>query len=165
MKALSTTLLLVFMSLSLLSQEVGYIKMKSYKKPIVQADVNGKKGYFLVDTGAEISVINTADLQRFKLEAAKIYGDHKRAIGFNGETTSVMRIKNAEVTFGELYDHKDFYSLDLANLILSIEAKTGIRIHGIIGTDVLTKYNCVIDYNQRQIVLVTNKTKRKFAAR
>ncbi len=139
--------------------------MKSHKKPIIQADINGKKGYFLVDTGSEISVINSSDLKKYKLEANKTYGDHKRAIGFNGETTAVMKIKNADVIFGEQYDHDDFYSLNISELVRSIEAKTNIKISGIMGTDLLTKYNCVIDYNQRHIILVDSRTKRKFAAK
>lgn len=165
MKALSTTLLLIFFSTNILAQEVGYIKMKSHKKPIIQAEINGKKGYFLVDTGSDISVINSSDLKRFKLDAFKTYGNHKRAIGFDGTTKSIMKIKNAEVVFGEHYDHSQFYSLDIDNLASTIEAKTNIKIHGIMGTDLLTKYNCVIDYNQRQIVMVDNRTKRKLAAR
>lgn len=139
--------------------------MKSHKKPIIQAEINGKKGYFLVDTGSEISVINSSDLKKYKLEVNKIYGDHKRAIGFNGETTAVMKIKNADVIFGEQYDHADFYSLNISVLVRSIEAKTNIKISGIMGTDLLTKYNCVIDYNQRHIILVDSRTKRKFAAK
>ena len=165
MKALSTTLLLLLFAGSLFSQEVSYIKMKSLKKPIIQAEINGKKGYFLIDTGSEISIINTSDLNRYKLQVAKTYGDHRRAIGFNGQTTAVMKIKNADVVFGDQYDHEEFFSLNISELVRSIEAKTGIKVAGIMGTDLLTKYNCIIDYNQRHIVLVDNRSKRKFAAR
>lgn len=165
MKLLSTTLLALIISCYAYGQEVGYVKMKSLKKPIVQANINGKKGFFLVDTGSDISIINTTDLKKYKLEVTKTYGDQRRAIGFNGEKESVLKIKNAEVVFGDRYDHTEFYSLNISELIKTIEAKTNIKINGIMGTDLLTKYNCVIDYNQRQIVLVDSRTKRKFAIR
>ncbi len=165
MKALTTTLLLVFFSITLFGQEVGYVKMKSYKKPIIQAEINGKKGYFLIDTGSDISVINSSDLKKYNLEASKIYGDHRRAIGFNGETTAVMKVKNADVVFGEQYEHKEFYCLNMVDLVKTVEAKTNLKISGILGADLLTKYNCVIDYNQRQLILVDSRTKRKFAYR
>ncbi|MEO9484302.1 MAG: aspartyl protease family protein [Ekhidna sp.] len=165
MKALGTTIALFLISISLFSQEVEYIKMKSIKKPIVQADINGKKGYFLVDTGSDISIINTSDLKRYKLEEAKAYGDHRRAIGFNGGKTAVMKVKNARVIFGQKYDHSEFYSLNISEIIRTIEAKTNIKISGIMGSDLLAKYNCIIDYNQRHIILVDSRTKRKLAAR
>lgn len=165
MKTPIAILTLLLFSIATFSQQVEYVKMKSNKKPIIQAEINGKKGYFLVDTGSDISVINSSDLKRYKLEAYKTYGNHRRAIGFNGEKTAVMRVKNVEVIFGERFDHNEFYSLDLSEVIKTIEAKTYMRIQGIIGSDLLTKYNCIIDYNQRHIILVDSRTKVKIAIR
>ncbi|MEO9869422.1 retropepsin-like aspartic protease [Ekhidna sp.] len=164
MKVMITSLLLI-LSFSILGQEVGYVKMQSYKKPIVKAEINGKKGYFLIDTGSDISIINYAHLKKYKLEASKVYGDHKRAMSFNGEKTAAMRVRNVEVVLGDRFDHKLFYSLNLTEVIRSIEAKTNIKINGIIGTDLLAKYNCMIDYSQRRIILVDSRSKHKFATR
>ena len=95
----------------------------------------------------------------------KIYGDSQRAIGFGGNTATAMKVKNAEVVLGDQFDHQTFYSLDLDAISKGIEAKTSYKISGIIGTDLLKKYNCVIDYNQRQLVLVDSRVKVKIAAR
>ncbi len=164
MKALTTFTILLLPLLSI-AQEVGYVKMRSFKKPIVQAEINGKKGYFLIDTGADISIINASDLKRYKLEVAKIYGDHKRAMSVNGDKTIVMKIKNAEVQFDNQFNHKDFYSLNIESVIRTIEAKTNLTISGILGSDWLMKYNCVIDYNQRHIILVESRSKKHIAVR
>ncbi|MEO1255577.1 MAG: retropepsin-like aspartic protease [Bacteroidota bacterium] len=165
MKTLITSFIALIISSSCLAQEVGYIKMKSFKKPIVQAEINGKKGYFLVDTGADISIINASDLKKYKLETAKIYGDHKQAIGFNGNKTCVMKVKNAEVRFESEFDHKNFYSFDITSVVRVIEAKTNLKISGILGSDWLMKYNCVIDYSQRRVIMVDSRRKKLVATK
>ncbi len=163
MKILSTTLLILFLSTVCIAQQVGYVKMRSFKKPIVQAEINGKKGYFLVDTGADISIINSADLKKYKLIQSKIYGNQKRAIGFNGDLETVMKVKNVEVEFENQFNHKTFYSMDIGLIVRTIEAKTGLKISGILGSDWLMKYNCIIDYNQRRVILVDGRS-TKFVA-
>ena len=165
MKTLSTTLLILLLSTVCLAQEVGYIKMRSYKKPIVQAEINGKKGYFLVDTGADISIINSTDLKKYKLIQSKTYGSNKRAIGFNGDQETVMRVKNVDVQFNNQFNHKTFYSMNIGLIVRTIEAKTGLKISGILGSDWLMKYHCIIDYNQRRIVLVNGRSKKLVATK
>ena len=146
------------------AQEVGYIKMKSFKKPIVQGEINGKKGYFLVDTGADISVINSTELKRYGLTEKKTYGN-RRAMGFNGAEESVMKVHNIDVMFDDQFDHNTFYSLNLETIVRSINAKTNLKISGILGSDWLMKYNCIIDYNQRRIILVDSHSKKIVAAK
>lgn len=164
MKALLITLGLII-SMALNSQVVEHIKMKSSKKPIVLATVNGQKGYFLVDTGSDISIINSQVLEKYNLEEIKVHGDHKRAIGFNGTQTNVMKIKNVNMLIGDNFDHNQFYSFNLTCIVKSIEAKTNLRITGIIGTDLLMKYNCVIDYSQRHLTLVDGRRSSRLAAK
>lgn len=139
--------------------------MRSSKKPIVRAEINGKKGYFLVDTGSDISIINTNDLEKYKLEAYASTTDGRRAMGFNGETSVVKKVKNITVVLGEKLEYGKFYSLNLDRIIKGIEAKTTYKISGIIGTDLLMKYNCIIDYNQGNLTFVDSRVKVKIASR
>ncbi|MFK7954423.1 MAG: aspartyl protease family protein [Ekhidna sp.] len=164
MKAL-LTLPLLFISLITISQDVEHIRMVAIDKPIVKVDINGKKAFFLVDTGADISVINSGSIEKYDLEESKIYSNSARAISFNGNTSSVMRVKNAQLTLAENFDHQDFFSMDLSRLIEVIKAKTTIRITGILGADLLLKYHCIIDYNQRQITMVNGRSKRRLASK
>lgn len=139
--------------------------MRSVGKPIIQAEINGKKGFFLIDTGADVSVINTSLLKRFDLEEVEIYRDSKRVIAFNGVKSQVMKIKGAKMLIGKQLDHYKFYSLDLDELTQSIEAKTGLKISGIIGADLLLKYNCIIDYNQRHVTMVNSRASKRLASK
>ena len=159
MKAL-ITLTLLATSAFLYGQEVASLKIKSLRsKPIIQAEINGKKGYFLVDTGSDISIINSTQLKRYRLQQTKIYDTRKKVIGFNGNTSQIMKVKNANMVFTGNFDHQNFYSINLDNLANSMEVKTALRIDGIIGADVLLKYNCIIDYNNRNITLVEGRKK------
>lgn len=164
MKAL-ITLILVHSVFTSFSQEAIQVKMKSAKKPIIQAEINGKKGYFLIDTGSDISIINATELKRYQLEANKMYGDHKRAVGFNGQKAAVMKIKNADVIIGERLKHTSFYSFNITEVVKTIEAKTHIKVMGILGADVLMKYNCIIDYNQRNVVLIDSRSNKRLASK
>ncbi|MEM7299114.1 MAG: retropepsin-like aspartic protease [Bacteroidota bacterium] len=163
MKRLLATLMMLS-CLTMLGQEVAHIKMKSMSKPIIQAEINGKKGYFLVDTGADISVINSSLLKKYDLEERKIYGNSRTAVGFNGGRANVMKVKNANVLIGQFFDHKDFYSINLDGVSKSIQAKTNLTIVGIIGADLLMKYNCIIDYNQRHITMVSSRASKRLAS-
>lgn len=159
------TPLLMLACFTLMGQEVAHIKMRSLSKPIIQAEINGKKGYFLVDTGSDISIINSSMLKRYDLEEIKAYGDHRRAVGFNGAHTNAMKVKNADVLIGEQFDHNDFYSLNLDRVARGIEAKTNLKIVGIIGADLLLKYNCIIDYNQRHVTMVDSRSNKRLASK
>ena len=160
------TILTIAISLHMYGQEQVHIKMRSFRsKPIIQAELNGKKGYFLVDTGSDISIINTGEIKRYKLEERKIYTEGRRVIGFNGATAHVMRVLNANMILGNELDYNKFYSINIEGVARSIEAKTNIRIIGIVGADILLKYNCIIDYNQRELILVDGRVKKKMTAR
>lgn len=163
MKA-SLLLSLLLCSLFTFGQDVEHIKMVSYNKPIVKVELNGKKAYFLLDTGSDISIINSKDLKKYDLEEMKVYTEGARAISFNGNISSVMKVKSALVSLADNFDHTSFFSMDLSSLSDVIESKTSVRISGILGADLLLKYHCIIDYSQRQITMVNGRTKRRVAS-
>lgn len=149
--------------ITLSAQTVEKIRIQGVDKTIIKGDLNGKKAFFLVDTGSDLSIINSAHLDRFKLKEQEIYGGSREAIGFNGETAAVKKVANANLLIGETLNHSSFYSLDLSKLCKSIEAKTHVTISGIIGADLLKKYNCVIDYQLRQITFLNMRNKKRVA--
>jgi len=93
----------------------------------------------------------------------KIENRTKRAMGFNGIIVDIRRIKNANIILGENFAHNTFYSLDLGNLSNAIKQKTDYSISGIIGADILIKYHCIIDYNQRQLTFVSKQLNHQLA--
>jgi hypothetical protein len=147
------------------SQTILEVPMKSFRsKPIIQVELNGKKSYFLVDSGSDISVVNTTALKHYGLFEVPVYQDGAMAIGFSGNTTQMSRIRNAELNFGDGLIHRDFMGYEMDPLVNSIEAKTGLRIAGIIGADVLVRFHCVIDYSRRSITFVSKRSAKALAA-
>ena len=143
------------------SQKPNSLKIHNLSKLIVKASVNGKNGFFLIDTGSSISLLNSSVLKKYKLEENPF--DHRKAIGFNGSRMIIKKVSNGNVVLGETFSHDDFYSMDLSRIADAIFAETGIKIVGIIGADLLIKYKGIIDYNQRYLTLIEKKSKNKTA--
>ncbi len=146
----------IFMLLSygLMGQTVTKIPIKNLQgKPILQARINGKKASFLIDTGSDISVINSTQLRRFDLKDRKVYNVTGGAMGFNGTTTELRKVYGVQVHFTRDLSYGEFYSLNLDRISNQIEAKTHVRIDGIIGADVLSEYDCTIDYGTGHLTM------------
>lgn len=162
MKAL-TTILVMGICLNTMGQKMSSIKLRSYSKPIVKAEINGKKAYFLIDTGSSISIINASELGKFDIkELSKM--DRKKAVGFNGDREWIQLVTNAKTTFGDLFEYRKFYSMNLDHIVKSIYAETQIRIVGIIGADFLQRHNCVIDYGKNNLIMLDKRSYKKFIA-
>lgn len=155
-----STLFLAILDLS--AQEIINIKMRSLSKPIIKAEINGKKGLFLVDTGSSISIINASSLNYYHLKEVGANEQHRKAVGFSGNRAFIKRIKNVRVILEGEFDHTEFYSIKLDPIVESIEMETNLRITGIIGTDLLRKYDGIINYKKRNITLINNKIKKNF---
>lgn len=142
-------------------QKTNSLKIHNLSKLIIKANINGKKGFFLIDTGASISLINSSVLKKYHLKENPFI--HRKAIGFDGSRMLIKKVSDSNVVLGEEFSHDDFYSMDLSQLANSILAETGIRIVGIIGADLLIKYNGIIDYNRRYLTLASRKTSNSTA--
>jgi len=147
------TLLILFGTLAAYTQEYRLIKIKSMQsKPIVEVTLNGKKAYFIIDTGADISVLNAAVAEKYGFETLKDYSDYT-AKGITNQDEKFMKVKNALVLLDSVQMRTDFFAFDMEHLAKSIEERTTYRIVGIIGADLLMRYGFVIDYGTRMIRL------------
>ena len=109
---------------------------------VVRAHVNGKSGYFILDTGAETLILNE------KYFTGSI-NNQSHAVDFAG---SKIKIKESMVQFGwELNDTSMHYAvvIDLS----SLEKVMGSPILGTIGYEVLKDYEVFFDLNRREITL------------
>jgi len=152
MKAL-LTLLLLAETLAAFSQEQHIVKIKSLQsKPIVEVTLNGMKAYFIIDTGADISVINSAMAEKYGFETVKDYSGYT-AKGITNHDEKFMKVRNALVLLDSIQMRTEFFAFDMEHLAKSIEERTTYRVVGIIGADLLMRYGFVIDYGTRMIRL------------
>ncbi len=126
----------------------GYaaVKLQSHSGPHMEvaARINGVSGRFLVDTGAQITVINTGSLKRFHLSAVKtgvrVYG----AVGGPGERIEAAMASRLQLGPCEFTP----FLLGVSNLNALNQGRSNRHIgpfDGIIGADVLQSASFIID--------------------
>ena len=121
----------------------------STKVPIVSGTLNGKKTYFILDSGASLSVLDDTQSESFGFETSN---SDKEAFGYGG-VAKFKEASNVEITIGGLIFETDFKSQDLTglkNLILEVD---GYVISGIIGSDIMKKNNFILDYSTSTITI------------
>lgn len=124
------------------------------KKPIVKAMLNGKEAYFLLDTGSDLSILNTQLSEDYRFATTELPDIWQvYSIGLQGNTGKMMGIGAAKVYLGDTRIRTRWLGADMQALTNSIRKKTRIKIVGIIGSDVMKKYEFVIDYAGQKIQL------------
>ena len=117
----------------------------------IKASINGKKGLFILDTGASSSCVGFEAIHTFNLKAkdSLIKAAGAGAIDMDTKTSSKNKIKIGKWTNNKVV-------LVLFNLT---HVNTGLINHeskpvdGIIGADILKKGKAVIDYGKKYLYL------------
>jgi predicted aspartyl protease len=108
---------------------------------VVQAAINGVAGNFLVDTGAQATTVNTAHFAEGQLQTVAL--DHGRPSGVGGALADVRGARGLNLTWGEAsFEDLRGIALDLSHL----EASIGTQVVGLIGYDVLERFEIHFDY-------------------
>ena len=115
------------------------------KLSFIKTNINGKEAYLLIDTGANLTVIDTKAAAHLGLKTRESGGD----ITGIGGTTLMQEATN--VKFIELgpndYPVKVMVS-DISGVLETINSAVSFKVVGILGSDFLTQNRMVIDYNQ-----------------
>ena len=123
-------------------------------QPIVKGKMNGKPAYFLLDTGSDITLLNTGDAKKYGY-SYRNRSDLRgyRLSGLGKSTKEVLGIYNVDLQLGSQKIKDTFIAYDLSNIIysLSLSAGTSIKINGIIGSRVLKRHGFVIDYDLNEV--------------
>jgi len=96
----------------------------------------------LIDTGASVCCINSK------------YHDSLSLINFNADVSTAgnnVYVNNCTVLSLDIQGKKvvdTFILMDMEYQFNEIKNETGVTIHGIIGTSLMTKYKYIIDFNK-----------------
>lgn len=140
--------LLLFISCS--GYNVEYFKNNKNNKvkiPIIEKDIGNKKVLFIVDSGANLSVIdstwyfNNSDLFRKEGEETSTI-----ITGISG-TSNLKTILVSTIIDGR---HILFSTSDLSPIIKDLETQ-GFNIVGILGSDYLRDNYSIIDYKKQAV--------------
>lgn len=112
--------------------------------PIVTFKQGNNKLHFLLDTGSNISYINSDVIKDLEVEDLNASSS---TVGVGGNDMETKHY-NIKIGYRDQEFIEEFGALDLSNAFSSIEAESGIKLHGIIGNRFFEKYKYVLDFRE-----------------
>ena len=123
----------------------------------VDVVLNGQPGFFILDTGANASAVHAGAAEQFELGRLPVGGS---AVGLGGAMPArlslVREFRIGDVPTGQ----RTIAVADLAQLLSFLGAKSERPILGIVGQDVLTRRNAVIDVAGGRLYLLVERRGR-----
>lgn len=123
----------------------------------VAGKINGKKAHLIVDTGASQTVFDKYRIEHFlghkKFEKSEALST---GLGTNSMESHLVKIPGLVVGDFEIKD-EIMILLDLSHVNESYALMKLKPVDGVIGGDVLKKYNGVIDYGKKTLTLFLPK--------
>ena len=118
---------------------------------LLRGKINGINGSFILDTGAGVTIIEKENKEKFEMKT-KI--STATATGAGGSNIQIQDSENNSL---------DFQSFKIPNISLSLMSldhvnnafeSMGIeKVDGVIGADIMTNYNAIIDYSNLVLYL------------
>ena len=133
----------------------GYTKIKLHLTKTnhfeIKATINGKKGTFILDTGASNSCVGFEGIETFKLHA-----EHSeiKAAGAGATDMETKMSKKNSVKIGKWRSKSVVLVLfNLTHVNTALENHNSKPVDGIIGADILQKGKAIIDYEKKYLYL------------
>lgn len=112
--------------------------------PIVTFYQGDRKYNFLLDTGANLSVINQATLENIEHTLLEKTGNLYGVDGINREVS----FATIDLVYKSNSYTEEFQVLDMQNTIDQVKAESGVNMVGIIGNEFFRKYKYVLDFDE-----------------
>lgn len=119
---------------------------------LVEATINGRTGEFVLDTGANMTVIDRSNLARFGLSPASRDPGDAIGIGAGGRASRVP-VDGFAIGPVEIRQNR-VVSSDLGQLLIVLSRASGRTVDGIIGQDVLGEHRAIIDVARPMLYLM-----------
>ncbi len=134
-----------------MARKSATIKLVSFSKlPIIKGSINDKEAYFIIDSGATVTVLNTNDSEEYEFRVEEDLDGE--AAGYGGKAhfmkATALTIKTDAGI--ELWD-RDIKAQDLSPIVNAVRNNENIKINGIIGTNIIKKYEFVLNFKDNTI--------------
>lgn len=135
--------------------EKGYTKVKLHLTKTnhfeIKASINGKKGLFILDTGASSSCVDFDAVDTFKLKAEDSV---IKAAGAGAIDMDTKMSKRNKVKIGKWSHNRVILILfNLTHVNTALVNHNAKPVDGIIGADILKKGKAIIDYQKKYLYL------------
>ena len=115
------------------------VTFKAKDKNLEDVNIN-----FLIDTGANNSVINSGILENYYYKESNKTGS---IFGMEGNKQEIKYTIMGFSLDGKKYS-EEFQIVDMNNAFGNVEKENGIAIHGILGNTFLVKYGYIVDFKE-----------------
>ena len=119
---------------------------------LIEATINGREGEFVLDTGANMTVIDLAHVDRFGISPTSGAVGGALGVGGGGQARrspiDSFRIGAVEVR------QRRVVTADLGQLLRSLGRVSGTTVYGIVGQDVLKEHRAIIDVARPMLYLM-----------
>ncbi len=117
---------------------------------IVEGEINGKKTYFLMDTGAGIT---TLDINQSKYFGFTSMASDLKVGAFNNSISVIQQAVGIDsIRINEMNITGDIiYTTNMHNLVKHVEVCARKRISGVIGVPTMKQYRLVIDLTNNKL--------------
>jgi hypothetical protein len=120
--------------------------------PLVFAYYNGKPAWFLLDTGASSSILDSNQLYTYGCYSDTIsYGDF---VGVGGASNISLPIGSSDLRINNNQYKINFYTTNLLDAVEVIRINQGKKILGVLGSNFINKYSGEINYRTNTLRLI-----------
>lgn len=119
------------------------------KVPVVKGKLNNIPAYFIIDSGASLSVLDENQKDKYKFYTTS---DNQSAVGYGG-VASFKRVTNVDLFIGGKEFETNYKAQNLSSLVDVIREDSGYEIVGIIGSDIMKSNKFIINYSDNSISL------------
>lgn len=122
------------------------------KIPLIKASLNNKRAWFIVDTGATITILNAMESKYFGFSVRRnTIGGMTEVSGFS-DKLSLSGASSCSIAIGPLViKHHAWRSQEMNALFVTIGKNEKLRIAGILGSDILAKYKMRVNYDNNTL--------------
>jgi len=120
--------------------------------PVVETILNGEKAWFIIDTGASFTLLNASEAGRFGFFVREHPHHHKTEVNGLGGNLILHETFSCRLDLGPLeIKHFPWKSGNIDLLSTRIMKNEKIRIAGILGSDLLSRYGINVNYDTQTI--------------
>src|SRR5690606_12615343 len=139
-------------ALCLLRYEAVPLREVSTGHHLVEATINGMSGSFVLDTGANVTVVDQNHVGNFDLSDSGVLDGVAGGITGGRRATQVsvdsFRIGSVDIR------QQRIVTADLGGLLQALTRVSGDTIYGLIGQDVLTEHRAIVDVSGPMLYLM-----------
>lgn len=138
--------------------EYDYLPIVHFdKQPIIEGRLNGQKAYFMLDSGSQLSLLNSSAAEAFSFGVSRKGPDDRNLNGVGGAGEKLKYAYEYQLGLGmQATIDVSFFAYGLDHLL---DEKNGIRPIGIIGGDLMKRYGFQIDFKNKCVRIRNFKLK------